>query len=207
LCVSSRVRARRCCAESELAVRGLCKAGQDGLPALAVALPCLGGFCAEPFPAAMLEVDAGLAALVGEGDLDLRGRPVLLAARPPGEDETMGRLVGDDVGPLQLLALRRPLVDPAAGFALEDDGLGRVAGLVLLDRVLAERPPVGDPLGERLERVLDRTVDRDGALDRLRLRCLRAHPFLPSSFAIALKAARASLQKSSKESRSSPRPL
>src|SRR6185312_2970418 len=186
------------CSDPELAVRVLCEAGQDRLPALAVALPCLGSFCAEPFPAAMLEVDAGLAALVDEGDLDLRRRPVLLAARPPGEDETMGRLVGDDVGPLQLLALRRPLVDPAAGAALEDDGLGWVAGLVLLDRVLAERPPVGDPLGERLERVLDRTVDRDGALDRLRLRCLRAHPFLLSSSAIALKAARASLQKSSK---------
>src|SRR5262249_7586308 len=79
--------------------------GEHRLPALAVALPCLRGLVAEPLPAAVLEVDAGLVALRRERDLDLGLRLVLVAARVPGEYEAVRRLVGDHVGPLQLPAL------------------------------------------------------------------------------------------------------
>src|SRR4051794_41387026 len=100
----------------------------------------------------MLELDERLAALVGEGDLDLRPRPVLLAARAPCEHEPVRRLVGDHVRPLELLALGRSLVDLAAGAALEDNRRGGAAPPALPARGLGGGPPPPDPAGGRLQR-------------------------------------------------------
>jgi hypothetical protein len=77
----------------------------------------------EALPAAVLELHERLSAVVGEGDLDLGARPVLLTARIPREHEPVRRLVGDDVGPLQVLAVLGALEDLAARPALEDHRL------------------------------------------------------------------------------------
>ena len=99
----------------------------------------------------------------------------------------MRRLAGDDVRPLELLALRRPLVDLAAGApskitvsAGEPDSYGSIECFPSGHQSWIRSVKVAKACSTGQSTVIDR-------LDRLRLCCLRAHPSLLSSSAVALK--------------------
>src|SRR4029079_13663743 len=96
-----------------------------------------------------------------EPDLDLR-RVRAIPPEMPQVAQPRWWLPDRDLAPAELGAARRPLEDPAAGPALEDDvGRGVARGRVV------GRPPGGDSGRPDLERVGGRAVDIEREADRL----------------------------------------
>src|SRR3954451_2045533 len=90
----------------------------------------------EPFPTAVLELEASSLFDCHEADVDLLrglGRPPWM----PGEGKAGGRLPDENLAPQMLLAVPLALVDPASDAGLHDDR----RRFVHADRLGGQRPP------------------------------------------------------------------
>src|SRR5215207_1066393 len=172
---------------------------EDDVPPAVVVVAHLLRALAGRLPVAVLEHDARPVTLGREGDLDL-GRAGALGIDVPGEHEARGRLPRRHAAPVLALAFGE-LVHLAAFVLLEDDA----RHAVLVDRVRLRRPPAADLGREHLEGALRAAVDAERLADR-RDRGYLGHRLLLSASAARLKASRASVQKSSNQVRTWPKP-
>src|SRR6187431_429346 len=108
----------------------------------------------------MLDLDSRAASGRDEPDLDIGGVGAI-GAQVPRVREPARRLPDRHPAPVVLVTAARPLEEAAADARLEDHAQIAFAG----DRVIG-RPPRGDPLGPRAERVLRWAGDLEGQTER-----------------------------------------
>src|SRR5580692_11656739 len=147
---------------SGLLIRDCCrKVRQERLPPDSVTVPPGARAFAQAFPAAVFDLDPGIAWAPGdEPDIDVGGRVAVPAQVPQVGQPLRGIPDGHDA-PVVLDPLGGPFVDPAADAAFQHDGQVPVAG----DRVI-RRPPRPDPRRPHGERVLGRAGHVEGDAQR-----------------------------------------
>src|SRR5439155_12782521 len=198
---TSSFRKNAICFARSLADRSRAVCLQHARPAAVVACAALAPLGREVLPAAVFEDDDRAVLVARERDLDLGRVVTAVASGMPREAHAARDFVVENLAPHVLAAVLRPLDQAPAVAVLEAHRLG----VLEIDPVLAERPPVGDLLREDTECSLRRYLDEDLLADRLC--CGHRHFFLPCSrSAAALKPASASSQNPSRYSRSSARP-
>src|SRR4029077_1447830 len=134
---------------------------EGAVPAAAVDVPPAWAALAQLFPAAVLDVhEGGLVAKVGERDLDLRRAGPVRGDVPPIAQSSR-RLPDGDLAPIDLLARRGALEDPAARSPFED----HLEAVRLGDR-RALRPPLRGARSPDLERVINWTLHRERETER-----------------------------------------